>query len=253
MPSNWDSRSTEELFRELRETENAELRSYLIQKHAPLVRHVAKDYRQAGENFEDLIGVGMVGLINAVDRFDPHRGTRFATFAVPTIKGEIRRHFRDRGWSMRVPRRLQELIHKIKQVADKLSQERGHSPTYGELAAALNVTEEQIVEALEASTQYDLLSTDSFPAQLANGDAELSSEEREGALDPAIESVGDRESIKEALKRLPPRERIIIVLRYYQDMSQTEIAKRLGISQMHVSRLQHRALRRLKELLGSEA
>jgi RNA polymerase sigma-B factor len=244
--------STEELFWELRETDNQELREYLIQKHAGLVRHVAKDYRQSGEAFEDLVGVGMVGLINAVDRFDPERGTRFATFAVPTIKGEIRRHFRDRGWGMRVPRRIQELVHKIKQTADRLSQERGRSPTYAELAASLNVTEEQVVEAVEASTQYDLLSTDSLSSSIGSGESELTSQEREGAPDPAIESVGDREAIKAALSRLPARERVIIILRYYQELSQTEIARRLGISQMHVSRLQHRALDRLKEVLGEE-
>ena len=109
MPPGWDGRPTEDLFRELRQTDAPELREHLIQRHAGLVRHVAKDYTQAGEPFDDLVGVGLVGLINAVDRFDPERGTRFATFAVPTIKGEIRRHFRDRGWGVRVPRRIQEL------------------------------------------------------------------------------------------------------------------------------------------------
>jgi len=253
MPPAWDDRPTEALLRELRETGDPALRDHLIQRHARLVRHVAKDYRQSGEAFEDLVGVGMVGLINAVDRFDPLRGTRFATFAVPTIKGEIRRHFRDRGWGMRVPRRIQELVHKIKQAADRLSQERGRSPTYAELAAALNVTEEQVVEAVEASTQYDLLSIDTLPGLSDNGDTELSTQEREGSLDPAIESVGDRESIQDALAHLPPREQVIIELRYYRDMSQTEIAQRLGISQMHVSRLQHRALQRLRLLLGEES
>jgi RNA polymerase sigma-B factor len=152
-----------------------------------------------------------------------------------------------------VPRRIQELVHRIKQTADRLSQERGRSVTYAELASALNVTEEQVVEAVEASTQYDLLSTDALPAPSVDGDAELSSQEREGALDPDIESVGDRESLRDALKHLPPREQMIIELRYYRDMSQTEIAGRLGISQMHVSRLQHRALQRLRGLLGDQA
>ncbi|HJN16460.1 MAG TPA: SigB/SigF/SigG family RNA polymerase sigma factor [Armatimonadota bacterium] len=253
MPHSWDDMAPEGLFRELRATDNQELREYLIQKHAGLVRHVAKSYRQSGESFDDLVGVGMVGLINAVDRFDPGFGTRFATFAVPTIRGEIRRHFRDRGWGMRVPRRIQELVHKIKQTAERLSQEHGRSPTYAELASTLNVTEEQVVEAVEASTQYDLLSTDALSANIDGADTELSSQEREGALDPAMESIGDREAIKNALSRLPARERVIIVMRYYRDLSQTEIARRLGISQMHVSRLQHRALGRLKEILGKEA
>ena len=252
MSAAWDARGTEALFHELRETNDPELRAYLIQRHGRLVRHVAKDYRQSGESFEDLVGVGTVGLINAVDRFDPERGTRFATFAVPTIKGEIRRHFRDRGWGMRVPRRIQELVHRVKHAADRLSQERGRSPTYAELASALDVTEEQIVEAVEASAQYDLLSTDALSSPSVDGDTELSSQEREGALDPAIESVGDRESLREALAHLPPREQVITMMRYYRDMSQTEIARRLEISQMHVSRLQHRALQRLRLLLGEE-
>jgi len=252
MSRQWDDMSTEDLVRELRQTEEQGLREYLIGKHVGLVRHVAKGYRQSGEAFEDLVGVGMVGLINAVDRFDPDRGTRFATFAVPTIKGEIRRHFRDRGWGMRVPRRIQELVHKIKRAAERLGQERGRSPTYAELAAALNVTEEQVVEAVEASTQYDLLSTDSLSSNIGDGESELSSQEREGALDPDLESVGDRQAIKSALSKLPDRERMIIILRYYQDLSQTEIARRLEISQMHVSRLQHRALGRLREILGGE-
>jgi RNA polymerase sigma-B factor len=250
MPSLWDGRSTEDLFRELRATREPALRAYLINKHAGLVRHVAKDYTQAGESFDDLVSVGLVGLINAVDRFDPERGTRFATFAVPTIKGEIRRHFRDRGWGMRVPRRIQELVHRLKQVADRLSQEKGRSPTYAELAAALNVTEEQVVEAVEARTQYDLLSIDSLAED--REEPQISTQEREGALDPDIESLGDRQAIVSALSRVPPRERVIIVLRYYQDLSQTEIARRLGISQMHVSRLQHRALERLKRILSEE-
>jgi RNA polymerase sigma-B factor len=249
MPPAWDGRTTEELFRELRRTNEPQLRGYLIQKHTGLVRHVAKDYAQAGESFEDLVGVGLVGLINAVDRFDPERGTRFATFAVPTIKGEIRRHFRDRGWGMRVPRRIQELVHRVKLTAERLSQEQGRSPTYAELAGVLGVTEEQVVEAVEASSQYDLLSIDSL-SHGDGGDSPISTEEREGAPDPDLESVGDREAIKAALSRLPPRERVIIVLRYYQDQSQTEIARRLGISQMHVSRLQHRALSRLRQMLG---
>jgi RNA polymerase sigma-B factor len=251
MPSVWDEIPTEDLFHELRKTNDPELREHLIQRHAGLVRHVAKDYTQAGESFDDLVGVGMVGLINAVDRFDPERGTRFATFAVPTIKGEIRRHFRDRGWGMRVPRRIQELVHRIRKTAERLSQERGRSPTYDELASALNVTEEQVVEAVEASAQYDLLSIDSLSSSEDGGEQELSSQERRGAPDAAIESIGDRETIKAALSRLPPRERVIIILRYYQEMSQTEIAKRLGISQMHVSRLQHRALDRLKRILSN--
>jgi len=249
MASRWDGQSTEALFAELRQTDDPRLRAYLIEKHAGLVRHVAREYASAGETFDDLISVGHLGLINAVDRFDPQRGTRFATFAVPTIKGEIRRHFRDRGWGIRVPRRVQELVHRVKRKHDELSQLRGRSPSYRELATALGVGEEEVVEAFEASQQYDLLSTDASLYD-DDGETQLSSHEREGALDPALELIGDRDEIQAALDKLPPRERVIIKLRYSQDMSQTEIAKRLGISQMHVSRLQHRALGHLRRTMG---
>lgn len=246
MASRWDAMSTNELFHELRETRNPELRDYLIHRHEGLVRHVARDYMSAGESYEDIVGVGLLGLVHAVDRFDPDRGTKFATFAVPTIKGEIRRYFRDRTWGVRVPRRVQELSMRARQVSEQLAQARGRSPTYAELARELGVPEEDVIEAIEVGRQYELLSIDALTGS-AEGDDSVPEAERAGVLDPDIEEIGDRDQIMRALKTLPDRERAIIFMRYFMDLSQQEVADRLGISQMHVSRLQHRALERLRQ------
>ncbi|MBU0608579.1 MAG: sigma-70 family RNA polymerase sigma factor, partial [Armatimonadetes bacterium] len=161
MESRWEQMTTDELFAELRSTGEAELRAALIERHEGLVRHVARQYMNSGEAYEDIVSVGHLGLVNAVDRFDPERGTKFATFAVPTIKGEIRRYFRDRTWGLRVPRRVQELSLKARQVLDQMTQRHGRSPTYAELAEQLNVGEEDVIEAMEVGRQHDLLSIDS--------------------------------------------------------------------------------------------
>jgi len=134
MPSEWDEISTNDLFRRLRQTGDQQLRNYLIERHEGLVRHVARSYVSAGEAYEDIVSVGHVGLINAVDRFDPDRGTKFATFAIPTIRGEIQRYFRDRTWGLRVPRRIQELSMRVRDAREHLSQRHQRPPTYGERA-----------------------------------------------------------------------------------------------------------------------
>ncbi|MCD6350667.1 MAG: SigB/SigF/SigG family RNA polymerase sigma factor, partial [Armatimonadetes bacterium] len=242
------------LFRTMRGTDDpqlrAEIRDHLIQRHEGLVRHVVKDYVSSGESYDDLYGVGMLGLINAVDRFDPARGTRFATFAVPTIRGEIRRYFRDKTWGVRVPRRIQELSLKAREAVEAFTQDQGRAPTYEELAQKLGVSEEDAMEALEVSRQYDLAS---FEQPSVDGDDEAMAEsDRIGVEDPAIEEIGDRDAIARALTKLPPRERAVIVLRYFGGLSQQEVGRRLNVSQMHVSRLQHRALKKLKSLLGTE-
>lgn len=243
----WDEMTTAELFEELRATNNPELRNHLIERHEGLVRHVARKYIASGESFEDIVSVGHVGLVNAVDRFDPSRGNRFATFAVPTIKGEIRRYFRDRTWGIRVPRRIQEVSLKARQAVEEMTQQLGRSPSYTELAERIGVSEEEVIEAVDVGRQYDLLSIDG--PDDAEGDAGLTAVERHGAPDEDMELLGTRSEIAWALKQLPPRERIILVMRYYLDMPQQDVGDRLGISQMHVSRLQQRALERLKELL----
>lgn len=249
MPSRWDSMSTNELFRELRRGQDPELREYLIELHEGLVRHVARDYSARGESYDDIVSVGHVGLIHAVDRFDPERGTKFATFAVPTIKGEMQRHFRDRTWGLRVPRRIQELSMQTRKLSDALAQQLGRSPTYAELAGELGVTEEDIVEAIEVGRQYELLSIDEGTGPDA-GDDGLATIDRQGETDPGIEEIGTKDEIRKALRQLPSREQVIIVMRFFRDMSQQQVGERLGISQMHVSRLQHKALEKLRRILS---
>ncbi|NSW56719.1 MAG: SigB/SigF/SigG family RNA polymerase sigma factor [Armatimonadetes bacterium] len=251
MTSRWDNMSTNELFVELRRSGDPELRAYLIERHEGLVRHVARDYMSRGESYEDIVSVGHLGLIHAVDRFDPERGTKFATFAVPTIKGEMQRHFRDRTWGLRVPRRIQELSMQARKLSDELAQQLGRAPNYAELAVELGVTEEDVIEAMEVGRQYELLSIeDGGPNE--DGNNGLAAIDRAGEEDDALEEIGARDEITKALRQLPPREQVIIVLRFFRDMTQQEVGERLGISQMHVSRLQARALRRLRQILGRE-
>ncbi|MFQ6097774.1 MAG: SigB/SigF/SigG family RNA polymerase sigma factor [Armatimonadota bacterium] len=235
----------------LRRNGSEELRAYLIEAHDGLVRHVVKEYMNSGESFDDLMQVGRLGLINAIDRFDPARGTQFATFAVPTIRGEIRRYFRDKGWHIKVPRRLQELVMQTKRAIEELTSLKGRSPTYPELARALNVPEHDVIEAVELSQQYEPAPIDGLTSD--DDDAgDGYSQDRTGGLDQSLESLGERAELDAAIDRLPERERLIIRLRFFGELSQTEIAQRLGISQMHVSRLQHRALARLRRMLQDD-
>lgn len=251
MEPRWEKMTTGELFEELRASGNKALRDYLIERHEGLVRHVARQYLNSGESYDDIVSVGHLGLVNAVDRFDPTRGTKFATFAVPTIKGEIRRHFRDRTWGLRVPRRIQELSLKARQATEEMTQRNGRSPTYSELADQLSVSEEEVIEALEVGRQYDLLSFDSGGEDDEGSPAQTAAD-RHGVVDEEVELLGERSEIAWALKQLPPRQRIILVMRFYLDLSQQDVGERLGISQMHVSRLQQKALGRLKQLLERE-
>lgn len=250
MAPRWDHLTTEELFRELRRTDEPDLRAYIIEKHEGLVRHVVKGYSGSGEPFDDLMGVGHIGLINAVDRFDPGRETKFATFAVPTIKGEIRRHFRDRGWAIKVPRRLQELALQCKRTVEQLTQRHGRSPTYAQLAQHLGRTEDEVIEAIEIARQYEPLSMD------AGGDGPdddaTRAIDRTGEIDRAIENVATKAEVEAALRHLPQRERDIIRYRHFDGLSQTEVADRMDISQMHVSRLEHRARARLRQYLEEQ-
>lgn len=223
-----------------------ELRDELVRSHLPLVRHLARRYRDRGEPLEDLVQVGTVGLIAAIDRFDPARGVELSTFATPTILGEIRRHFRDRSWAVHVPRRLQELQGRVTSTADSLTASLQRSPTVGEIARALDVSEEDVLAALEARHAY---AADSLEAE-RDDDSGPAWAAALGADDPALEAVEEREVLRPLLAALPERERQIVVMRFFRNMSQSQIASELGISQMHVSRLLARTLADLRSALA---
>ncbi|MFN8169034.1 MAG: RNA polymerase sigma factor SigF [Candidatus Nanopelagicales bacterium] len=229
--------------------EHRRARDELVTIHLPLVQYLARRFRDRGEPLEDLVQVGTIGLIKAVDRFDPERGVEFSTYATPTIVGEIKRHFRDKGWAIRVPRRLQELRISIGQATAELSQKSGRSPTVSELAAHIGVSEDEIIEGLEGAQAY---STSSLDAQVGGDDDAPMLADRLGADDPDLEGVEYRESLRPLLAALPARERRILVLRFFHGMTQSQIAEEVGISQMHVSRLLAKSLGQLREGLLDE-
>ena len=226
-------------------------RDELVTLHLPLVQFLARRFRDRGEPLEDLVQVGTIGLIKAVDRFDPQRGVEFSTYATPTIVGEIKRHFRDKGWAIRVPRRLQELRMSLGQATAELSQKSGRSPTVAELAAHLGISEDEVIEGLEGAQAY---STTSLDAQVGgdDGDDSPSLGDRLGSEDLDLEAVEYRESLKPLLAALPSRERRILALRFFHGMTQSEIADEVGISQMHVSRLLAKSLATLREGMTAE-
>lgn len=246
----WTDEQTEELFRQYIETRDRKVRDHLVIMHQNLVRFLAGKFANRGEPLEDLVQVGAIGLINAIDRFDPERGTKFSTYATPTIVGEIRRHFRDKAWSLKVPRRLQELNLAANKAADELCQRLGHPPTIQEIAAEVGASEEETLEAIELGNAYDTVSLDS-KLSYEGESAPLTLAEFVGELDGSLQNIETYGDLKQAIDSLESREKAIIYYRFFRDMSQTEVAQRLSISQMHVSRLQQKAVKRLKELLNS--
>ncbi|MEV7178423.1 RNA polymerase sigma factor SigF [Kitasatospora sp. NPDC093679] len=225
--------------------ERVEIRNQLVRMHIPLVEHLARRFRNRGEPLDDLTQVATIGLIKSVDRFDHERGVEFSTYATPTIVGEIKRHFRDKGWAVRVPRRLQELRLSLTTATSELSQRHGRSPTVHELAEHLGISEEDVLEGLESANAYSTLSLD-----VPDSDDESPAvADTLGATDEALEGVEYRESLKPLLAQLPPREQKILVLRFFRNMTQSQIAAEVGISQMHVSRLLARTLAQLREKL----
>jgi len=218
-------------------------REQLIRLHLPLVEHLARRFTGRGEPYDDLVQVGTIGLLKAVDRFETDRGVEFSTYATPTIVGEIKRHFRDRGWAIRVPRRLQELRLALTAATSDLSQELGRSPTVAELAQRIDVSEEDVIEGLESANAYTTLSLD---APEGASDRSASVAETLGDDDEALAAVEDRETIKPLLGLLDERSRRILGLRFFRGMTQSQIAAEVGISQMHVSRLLSRALETLR-------
>lgn len=250
LPDPRDRSGARALFIELRalpdgSPEKAELRNRLVRMHLPLVEHLARRFRNRGEPLDDLTQVATIGLIKSVDRFDPDRGVEFSTYATPTVVGEIKRHFRDKGWAVRVPRRLQELRLSLTTATAELSQQHGRSPTVHELAERLGISEEEVLEGLESANAYSTLSLDVPDTD----DESPAVADTLGSEDEALEGVEYRESLKPLLEGLPPREKRILLLRFFGNMTQSQIAQEVGISQMHVSRLLARTLAQLREKL----
>jgi RNA polymerase sigma-B factor len=249
-----DRARARELFAELAsgagsDAERQRIRDTLVEMHLPLVEYLARRFRNRGEPLDDLIQVATIGLIKSVDRFDLERGVEFSTYATPTIVGEIKRHFRDKGWAIRVPRRLQELKIALAKATSELSQRNGRAPTVAELARQLEITEDEILEGLESANAYSAVSLD---APDTGDDDSPAVSDSLGATDDALEGVEYRESLKPLLERLPPREKKILLLRFFGNMTQSQIAAELDISQMHVSRLLARTLIQLREGLLAE-
>jgi RNA polymerase sigma-B factor len=240
---------TAPLFAELATLEKGDprrerLREILVEEHLPLVRHFARRFSNRGEPFDDLMQVGTLGLIAAIDRFDPTRGVEFLSFAVPTITGEIKRHFRDQGWSVRVPRRLQELHLSLNTAVGELAQKNGRAPTPSELAEHLGIPREDVLEGLAVANAYRSSSLDE---RLSGEDDSPTLAATLGEEDAALEGVEYRESLQPLLATIPARERRILILRFFGNMTQSQIAADIGISQMHVSRLLSQTLAKLRE------
>lgn len=249
-----DRSQARELFQRLAELseddpERDRIRSTLVELHLPLVEYLARRFRNRGEWLDDLTQVATIGLIKSIDRFDPDRGVEFSTYATPTIVGEIKRHFRDKGWAIRVPRRLQELKLALTKAVSDLAQSEGRAPTVSELAGHLRMSEEDVLEGLESANAYSTVSLDAPDSGDEDAPAVAASL---GMVDDALEGVEYRESLKPLLERLPPREKRILMLRFFGNMTQSQIAADLGISQMHVSRLLARTLADLREALTAD-
>ena len=221
-------------------------RDELVHLHLPLVEHCARRFRNRGEPFEDLVQVGTIGLLKSIDRFDVERAVEFSTYATPTIIGEIKRYFRDKGWAIRVPRRLQELRMQIGAATAELTQSLGRSPTPRELAGAIGCSVEEIVEGIESSNAYSTLSLDATDDSEDAGGSML---DAIGVVDENLEHVEIRESLKPLLDALEPREKKILLLRFFKNRTQTQIAEEIGVCQMHVSRLLTRTLDQLRTSL----
>jgi RNA polymerase sigma-B factor len=230
--------------------EYQDVRNTLVGLNLTLVRFAAGRFRGRSEPMEDIVQVGTIGLIKAINRFDPERETEFPTFALPTITGEIKRFFRDTGWAVHVPRRMQELRLELARATDELGQLLDREPTRAELAAHLGLTAEEVGEGLVAANGY---SVSSLEARLGDGDGEgdpgVSIADRVGAPDPGMEGIENLESLKPLMARLPERERTILSLRFGAELTQSQIGEELGISQMQVSRLLAKALRALRAQL----
>lgn len=241
----WDKDRTRELFRQYKATGDPEVRDQLIVSHLNLVRFLASKFKNRGEPLDDLIQVGTIGLIKAIDRFDPSRGLEFTTYATPTILGEIKRHFRDKGWSVRVPRRLQELSAKVNQANDELTNELSRSPSVEEIAKRVGASVDDVLEAMESSSAYSSVPLEGGGS--SDDDDAPSVIDHYATEDENLAASDDRIVLEDAIRDFSPREKDVIRMRFFEGMTQVEIAERLGISQVQVSRLLRRTLRRVQD------
>jgi RNA polymerase sigma-B factor len=233
-----------------RRRDEPRMREELLRRYADFARKLALKFRAGPEGTDDLIQVASLGLINAVDRFDPSRGIPFQAFASPTINGELKRHFRDRGSAVRIPRSLYERIGEIDSAVSSLSAERKHTPSIAEIAAEMDTSEHEVIEAIEArQSRYPV----SFEAPASDDAPEITPAERIGVPDGAFDTVEDHAMLVDAASELSEREREVLRMRFREEMTQAEIAERIGHSQMHVSRILRRTLDRLRERLPAES
>jgi RNA polymerase sigma-B factor len=215
-----------------------------VKRFLPLASRLAQRYHRGAEPLDDLVQVASLGLLKAIDRFDPARGTAFSSFAVPTITGELKRHFRDKGWALRVPRELQELAQRVDRATDRLVHELGRTPTVADIADALQITPEQVLEAREAATAYR---AESLDRPCGDDQDTASVVDGLGTADPGYLQAEQSATLKAMMEVVSDREREILRLRFAEDLTQTEIGHRLGLSQMHVSRLLRQTITRLRE------
>ncbi len=242
-----DTRFDREKFVEFAATRDPNLRDELITEHLGLAQHLARRFANRGEPLDDLIQVASIGIMKSVDRFDPDRGVEFSTYAARTVLGELKRHFRDKGWAVRAPRRIQELYLELGHATGELAQKLGRPPTMQELAEATDATVEAVIEATEAGSGYRTASID-VPSRAEHNNTDLLI----GEDDPAFGDVENRALLSPAFAALPIREQTILRLRFIAGLTQSEIAVRIGVSQMHVSRLLTASLRKLRENLEAD-
>jgi RNA polymerase sigma-B factor len=244
-PSHRDRGLIEQLlFRRYQRDGDLHARRQLIERHLPLARSLARRYERRGESLEDLVQVASLGLVKAIDRFDPERGLSFSSYAVPTMLGELRRHFRDSGWALHLPRGMQERVLKVNAAVERMSGELGRSPSPQQIAHELNLSVEEVLEAIAANAAYETAPLDTPLRSGEEGSQTVA--ETVGEEDPQFELIEDRASIGPALRMLPERDRLILHLRFVEGLTQSEIARKIGVSQMHVSRLIRRALERVR-------
>jgi len=242
--------SDKDLLRAYHERGDLSAREELIERYMSLVRSLARRYSYRGEQLDDLVQIGAIGLIKAIDRFDVDRGVELTTYATPNIIGEIKRHFRDKGWSVRVPRGLQELNVQLSKLIEEQTVELGRSPTIPELAKVAGVEEEAVVEALESGRAYTSVSLSTGGGQ--DDEGELDPLESLGAEEPQYEVSKDRAVLAPGFRVLDERERKILHLRFFKGLTQSQIAQQVGISQMHVSRLIRRSLEKIRDEIAAE-